>query len=95
MSVQITNVTETEWPTDSAVAWDNYLREFVEVCEPGTYPGTITCRRMYPVPNGLGGYDEDGTMMPLPVAYFEPRTLLARELLRIASSSLLTDGEKR
>ena len=66
------------------MAWDQYLAEFVEVCEPSTYPGTVTCRRMYPVSNGFGGYDRDGTMMPLPVGYFVGVTPLARDLLRLA-----------
>lgn len=79
MSTRTEISTGIDWPAGSAVAWDTYLRAFVEVCEPGEYPGTIVCRRIDPV-----GINCDGVMMPLPVGYFKGRTLVACELLALA-----------
>ncbi len=67
----------------AAIAWDTYLREFVEVCERDEDLDVVVCRRIWPVPSGMqGGWMEsDGVMMPLPIGYFVPVTPLARELM--------------
>lgn len=73
-----------KWPRGSAVAWDTYLCEPVEVCE--EEDGGIICRRIFPVPGNLntGGLgDSDGVMMPMTRVYFRPLTPLARELMKV------------